>query len=645
MIDPWSNDPAEIETSVAVLPFAAPPDGWPIEGLDHRAAYARQVPAMLADWLDHASGLFSNLAVFTTPLPHSHGAVVWVLPERLLETEDLLAEGEELPDADMIVDGELARRGGELEIRVRVRYAESAMIVETFEARCEFRSVIVATMLLARRIAKVLGGEMADLDAPQSHLAADSQTIDLYVLARDIELARQSGVDPGTGVSAAGLLGGAIAVSPRFSPAVDLLLGWVARAMSDDEVGDGEPADRVLLGLERATGNAEADPRLWTARGLLSARRASDGEHAVALINEALDHGGDSVPLRIEISERLVELGRPREAKRHLLRAADDCPDDPTLIDRVGVLLGNVGAIDRACQLWRRGAALAPWEGTFFAQLGRAAQDRGEFEEAWAYYASALLAADLPFHVFRYVANLARRSEVPAFVRERIESLELSPSTPAEGWTELGELCLAAGLTDRAIGFLEKALVHSPSDELETRIKRNLLEARSPGMLSKVEQLTKTALRRDPRRAIAELDEAIRAEAGFWPAWHLKGVALRHAGAWEEAADAFEMATKLAPRQAAVFRGLGHARLRLGRTLEAVEALRRAVVLDPRSAKVRVMLARALLETGREAEARDELGVALRIDPTLAKARGLRRRFRWRAFSRWWKAWVERLHG
>ena len=447
------------------------------------------------------------------------------------------------------------------------------------------------------------------------------------MVARDIELARQSGVDPGTGVSAAGLLGGAVAMCPRFAPAVDLLLAWVARSMSDDDgrEWDGERADRVLLGLERATGNAEADPRLWTARGLLSARRALDGEHAVALINEALDHGGDSVPLRIEISERLVELGRPREAKRHLLRAADDCPDDPTLIDRVGVLLGNVGAIDRACQLWRRGAALAPWEGTFFAQLGRAAQDRGEFEEAWAYYAGALRAADLPYHVFRYVANLARRSDVPAFVRERIAGLDLAPSTPVEGWTELGELCLAAGLSDRAIDLLEKALARSPSDELGTRIRRNLLEARSPGMLSRVERLTRRALKRDPRAAIAELDEAIRTEAGFWPAWHLKGVALRYAGRWEEAADAFEMATKLAPRQAGAFRGLGHARQRLGRALGAVEALRRAVVLDPRNAKVRVLLARALLDAGREVEARDELGVALRIEPGLAKARGLRR--------------------
>ncbi len=642
MSDHWQTEPPPGELSVAVLAFAALPRGWPSQFPDHRAAYSRQVPAMLVDWLDLGSEMFANLAVFTTPLPHSQGAHAWVQPERLLDPDELLGEVEELPDADVIVDGEISRQGERLRISVRVSLAEGAMVLDTFAETCDLRAVIPATARLARRIADLLGRDLEPIDLPQSHVAADSHAVTLFLLARDLELARDSGVEPGTGMSAAGLLGGAVALAPRFAPAVELLLAWVARALADDE---GERAERVLLGLERATANVDADPRLWTARGLLAARRATDAEHAVALINEALDHGGDSVPLRIEVSERLIELERPREARRHLLRAAEDCPDDPTLIDRVAVLLGNVGALEQAVDLWRRGAELAPWDGTFFAQLGRAAQERGAVDQAWAYYAGALRAADLPHHTFRYLAGLASEHPAPPAVVEQIEALSLTDDVPALGWAELGDLCLVVGLRARAIEVLERGLARASGEALMTRIRRSLLEARSPGSGASIEEAARTLLERDPRLAIRSIDAALSVESGFWPAWHLKGVALRRLGDWEEAAEAFEMAVELAPAQAAPVRGLGQVQLRLGRTVEAVETLRRAVVLDPRDARIRVMLASALLVAGRDAEARDELEGALRLDPGLRGARSLRRRLRLAGLLRRLRAWPRKVDG
>lgn len=616
LMESWNRDFLAEPETVAVLAFAAPLEGWPKNHTEDRAAYSRQIPALIVDWLDASTDLSPGLAILTKPLPHTLGSLAWVLPERMLEPDELVNESEALPRADILIDGKIRREGRDLEIHVRVMRPDSGLVLTELEARCRLRGVVPATRELAQRVVGALSRSPLKSQDSTALFAASDRAADLYMLGRDLELAFRSGVDPGTGRSPAGSVGRALELSPRFEPAVELLLEWARFAGAED--GDPTHAEQVLLGLERATANAEADPRLWAARGLLAARWTRDPEHAITVINEALDHGGDSLALRIEIAERLVEQGRLPAARGHLLRAADRCQNDPRLLDEVGVMLGNAGAIARASELWRRGAELAPWEGSFFAQLGRAAAIRGDHDEAWRYYGQALVAADLPAQIFDYVRELARTTAVPTVVRERVADLKLGAQAELSTQLELGELCVTIGQEDRARELFLAALERSEDEdeEAEVRARRGLLEAARPGSGERIQELVSGGgLAADPRRARDEILGMIAAEPDFWPLWLLRGLSERHLGAIDQAIASLRRAVELAPRQVGPIRALGRTLLRHKRPVEAVDSLRRASVLVPRDAGLRVELARALFLANRADEAALELDAAARIAP------------------------------
>ncbi|UJR84245.1 serine/threonine-protein kinase [Sandaracinus amylolyticus] len=90
---------------------------------------------------------------------------------------------------------------------------------------------------------------------------------------------------------------------------------------------------------------------------------------------------------------------------------------------------------------------------------------------------------------------------------------------------------------------------------------------------------------------------------------------------YADAARAYERASRIRPRDASVWSGLGAARMQSGNTAGAVQAYRQAISIEPRNARYHVALGRALAAAGDRARARQSFEQALRIDPRNADAR------------------------
>ncbi len=90
---------------------------------------------------------------------------------------------------------------------------------------------------------------------------------------------------------------------------------------------------------------------------------------------------------------------------------------------------------------------------------------------------------------------------------------------------------------------------------------------------------------------------------------------------YDQAAAAYEQASRLQPSNASVFAGLGAARLAGGNASGAVTAYERAVRLQPGSAGYHAALGRAYVSAGDRAHARAQFEEALRLDPDNREAR------------------------
>jgi serine/threonine-protein kinase len=93
------------------------------------------------------------------------------------------------------------------------------------------------------------------------------------------------------------------------------------------------------------------------------------------------------------------------------------------------------------------------------------------------------------------------------------------------------------------------------------------------------------------------------------------------AGNFRGAAEAYQRATAIAPRNAGAWMGLGSARYRLREYRGAVEAYQHAVEINPRNSGYMASLGRALLAAGNRNGARQAYQRALALDPNNAAAR------------------------
>jgi tetratricopeptide (TPR) repeat protein len=142
--------------------------------------------------------------------------------------------------------------------------------------------------------------------------------------------------------------------------------------------------------------------------------------------------------------------------------------------------------------------------------------------------------------------------------------------------------------------------------------------ARDPRSWMAHNNLAVLMLRDSPERALAHLDEAVRANPGYPEAHNNRGLALQLLERFEEAEAAHAEALRIEPTFAEAHNNRGTALQELGRLAEAEAAYREALRLRPESLQARVNLGNVMLETGAPEEAASLYRAALAIDPGLA---------------------------
>nr|MDQ3035028.1 tetratricopeptide repeat protein [Myxococcota bacterium] len=90
---------------------------------------------------------------------------------------------------------------------------------------------------------------------------------------------------------------------------------------------------------------------------------------------------------------------------------------------------------------------------------------------------------------------------------------------------------------------------------------------------------------------------------------------------YDDAARAYEQASRMRPRDASVWAGLGAARMQGGDARAAIDAYRRAVSIEPRNVRYHVSIGRAFAAAGDRARARQAFEHALQLDPNNRDAR------------------------
>jgi tetratricopeptide (TPR) repeat protein len=222
--------------------------------------------------------------------------------------------------------------------------------------------------------------QQGDLDGARRELAVAKSVVpgadvsDFYVLRHEIE-------------NAAGNRQLAVAalreVNKRFPALEHLRFQLATYLFAGDEIGEAEEIAKDLLA---------ANPRASQAYNLLAAaaRRRGDPEGALAHFRRGLAIEPESIPLKLEIVDLLVET-KDFESAMELyddLISHGVLDDDAERLFEAAMLQGRSGNLEAAASLFRRGLAISPEPvhhlslALILAQLGRADEAILEIEAA-----------------------------------------------------------------------------------------------------------------------------------------------------------------------------------------------------------------------------------------------------------------------
>jgi len=123
-----------------------------------------------------------------------------------------------------------------------------------------------------------------------------------------------------------------------------------------------------------------------------------------------------------------------------------------------------------------------------------------------------------------------------------------------------------------------------------------------------------------PDEAVSHLEQAIKANPEFAPAYVNLGMIRLQQGRPDQAIDYYEHALRIDPKLGPAHNDLGFVLLQQGRTSEAVSHFQRAIELDPRSAQARYNLGVACDKLGNLPEAASHYEEAARLDPDFPDA-------------------------
>lgn len=169
----------------------------------------------------------------------------------------------------------------------------------------------------------------------------------------------------------------------------------------------------------------------------------------------------------LEQAATLGEEGRWDEARDLLLEELEDHPEDPALLCSLGVASRELGSDGEAYEFFRRTLAAEPQDPFILATAGNGVAVYDDPDAESALRLAAITAPDLAFARVSYGAYLAREGMFDDAVRELEAARGLTPEGAAEEVVVRAELAIAyllAGRRDDGIAELEEALAADAED-------------------------------------------------------------------------------------------------------------------------------------------------------------------------------------
>ncbi len=278
----------------------------------------------------------------------------------------------------------------------------------------------------------------------------------------------------------------------------------------------------------------------------------------------------DAVSLNVS-GDELFGQGRLREAIREYEKALLLSPQEPNVLNSLGVCYGHLGQAEKALEFFQRALAASPQDFMAHYNLGYALMGQGRLAEA----------------------------------RQNLEqSLSLSPEH-ADTLFQLGRLAQDEGRLETALDFLGRA---SRQAGCRRAVHRHLGEALiAAGRFGEAEEAFNQAVKVNPNDGGALAS--------------LAGLYLDRGANREIALSLARRARELEPQASRHLRVLAQALAALDRREEAAQLLRQGVAEHPGDAFLALQLARVEVARGQKEAAREEYRRALSLEPNLQAAR------------------------
>lgn len=571
---------------VFLLPLAvADPEGVNAFGFDP-GVLSRRIPDFLHQLVNQGDPVPTGMLEIQSPVD---GEVVkWVEFREPPDPEDAF---DLLPDdhvARAVVLGILEVEADNLVIELHVHLAEDmgASCCTTVKGIVPRDDPAPALRTLAERLARVLDVTLPPL--PSGFLTRDGRAFFAFLAGLDGVALLSGELAVATDVSAESLLrplADAVRLDPSFGLALRTWHLTTATACENGRI------DRAAL-ASLVDACLRAQPR--------------DGEACVA------------------IAEHLTALGDQERAVRWLQHAVHLEPPPPRGLESLGIVFANRGEILAARDLWETGLE-QDGHPDFFAHLARLAFACGDTAQAWekVTYGLRRIHERSTRHeewdddgrgcgvLLSYLLEHFTEGRPPSSVAAAVRTL-CGVLRGAEDRIALGLCLLELGSPSHARAEVEAGLAGELPIEVRDRGVRALLRLRVKNFEARFAKAVDTVVRRrDPRRALCDLERLRAIEPEFWLASFYAGIAHRRLGHEEAALDVMAEVLRQRPGQPDALTEMAALFDRRGNPKRALECIEDA--LAGRPADTALLGRRALYQhrLGRNGQAMASLHAAL----------------------------------
>jgi tetratricopeptide (TPR) repeat protein len=367
-----------------------------------------------------------------------------------------------------------------------------------------------------------------------------------------------------------------------------------------------------LAQIDLARGNDEGAFRnyfeaYWRAPEGSAIERLGEGGLAAIQSNDEVREG-------IESAQRAIREGKPAEGEARIREVLEVAPENATLWNLLGIVLGIEGKYDDAIQAFRETVRLRPTFHSAWVRMGELLELKGDLEGGRETYETATLLQDNPVG--------AEAEEAEKHLREVEDRIVLKDIL------EQGDAFFKQGEYDAAARAYQAAAGLYPNDGVSyfkagTALGRmNRLEAALSFFENGVEKNPNDAV---GRQRIGQIQQAMhlfnRAEKSYREALARAGEGTLRNELQEALAHLPELRNQ-AVKEGEQALSEGKNLLKEGKKDEGLERLKQASVLNPEAPGIHAALARAYEERGEDNAAINALRGVIEFSPSSAWAYG-----------------------